>query len=190
MKIDNTIVNQAFSDPRLQSLLQPEPDPWQGTWLQGYVYKNNKIKGKIGEQFAESVMVQMYHLVKKASSTGHDRIIDDILVEIKASAAHRDPKNKSLTIEDVFSFNHLSVRKNWQRAILMGFNVGTGGEIHACGVWFSKTDFEENLKGPDSYFTKQQSGKKGGNDDWMFMTKPDSWKKFISEPWVHPLGVW
>lgn len=187
MILNETLTKKVLSDAQLLKFLEPDPDPWTGHPLQGYVYKNNNVKGKYGELFVHTLMTELGHTVGKAkrSTSGHDRIINDIRVEVKFGAAHRDKKNKGFTCPDVFSFNHLSVKKDWERAILIGMNIDT---VYA--VWFTKQDFIKELDRPKRYFKRQQSGKNGGNDDWMFMTDTLAWQNFLKENWVKNINQW
>lgn len=187
MILNETIAHKVLNNQALINFLHPDPDPWHGHPLQGYVNKNNKVKGKYGELFVETLMTDLGHKVGKAkrSTSGHDRIINDIRVEVKFGAAHRDSKNKGKTCQDVFSFNHLSVKKDWDRAILIGVNID-----NVYATWFTKQDFINELNKTSNYFKRQQSGKDGGNDDWMFMTDSLSWQSFIKEPWVKNVNQW
>lgn len=187
MLLNESITAKVLNDQTLLDFLQPDPDPWQGHPLEGYVNKNNKVKGKYGEMFVETLMKSLGHTVGKAkrSTSGHDRIINNIRVEVKFGAAHRDPKNKGQTSKDVFSFNHLSIKKDWERTILIGTNIDG---VYA--VWFTKQDFLNELNNTSNYFKRQQSGKNGGNDDWMFMTDSQSWQSFMKEHWVKSIDQW
>jgi len=189
MKLDPNTSKEVLSSAQLLSLLKPDSDPWDNTPLQGYVNKNNSVKGKYGELFVEILMQKFGHEVGKAktSKAGHDRIINGILVEIKFGAAHRNPKKKNETRPCVYSFNHFSVSKDWERAIIIGVNI----DCEPYAVWFSKEDFTHEVRdGSSQYFSRQQAGKSNNNDDWMFMTNPDSWNSFINQPWVKSIDKW
>lgn len=189
MKLSSTLSKTILENKELLDFLKPNPDPWDVTPLKGYVDINNKVKGKYGELFVEKMMTALGYTVKSAKNAGHDRIINDILVEIKFGAAHRNSTDKGTTLTDVFSFNHFSVSKDWQRAIIVGVNI----DCHPYVVWFSKQDFIAEVSKSDAdrkYFGRQQAGKNGGNDDWMFMTGPESWQQFINEPWVKKISEW
>lgn len=191
MKLTPELSKKILESKQLLDFLKASPDPWDSTPLKGYVDINNKIKGKYGELFVEIMMTEKGHKVGKAMTTnaGHDRIINDCLVEIKFGAAHRDAKNKHLTQKDVFSFNHFSMIKDWQRAIVIGVNI----DCIPYAVWFDKQDFINEVSKSDTdrkYFGRQQAGKDGGNDDWMFMTNPITWNQFINEPWVKSVDQW
>lgn len=189
MKLSPQLSTTILTDPKLLNFLSPDADPWDATPLKGYVNKNNKVKGKYGESLVEIMMSTLGHTVGKAKSTtsGHDRVISNLLVEIKFGAAHRNIKNKGTTSTDVFSFNHFSVSKDWQRAIVIGVNI----DCILYAVWFDKHDFIKEVSTDNSkYFSRQQAGKKGNNDDWMFMTNPTSWNSFINETWVKNINEW
>lgn len=191
MKLTPELSKTILENKELLEFLKPHDDPWDSTPLKGYVDINNKVKGKYGELFVEKMMTAFGHQVgpAKSSSAGHDRIINNFLVEIKFGAAHRNPKDKGTTLTDVFSFNHFSISKDWQRAIIIGVNI----DCQPYAVWFDKLDFVKEVSKSDSerkYFGRQQAGKNGGNDDWMFMTNTDSWTQFINEPWVKKITEW
>lgn len=188
MKLDPNVSKQLLESKELLDFLKPDKDPWDATPLKGYVDKNNKVKGKYGELLVHIMMTNFGHQVGKAKSTtaGHDRIINGQKVEIKFGAAHR-AKDKGKTQEDVFSFNHFSVSKDWERAIVIGINI----DCIPYAVWFEKKDFVYNVAEDNSkYFKRQQAGKNGKNDDWMFMTDPLSWQSFIKESWVKSIDKW
>jgi hypothetical protein len=201
MILDSTVANTIMSDKKLTDYLLPDLDPWVDTFMKGYVNKNNKVKGGYGELFVQKLMTYYGHTVTKATNKGHDRIITSTIldltkeikkittefkVEIKFGAAHRNPKNKGTVIPGVFSFNHFGINKDWDRAIIIG--VDPGPTVYA--VWFTKKDLITKLSSEDTIFSKQQGGKKGNNDDWMFITNPTSWQNFINLPWVKSLDQW
>ena len=81
-------------DSLLQYIDDNLQDPWVGTPFERYVFLSPKQKGEFGERFVSKFMVNVGHVVDKAatSTAGHDRIIDEILTEIKFSLATRDKK--------------------------------------------------------------------------------------------------
>jgi hypothetical protein len=177
--------------PTLSGLLIPEPDPWDNTPYKGYVYVNNHVKGKYGELFVEILMKDLGHAVNEAKTrtSGHDRVINNTLTEIKFALAARDTNDKGLTRTDVFLFNHFSVNKDWERAILVGVNIDCRPYVY----WFDKADFVNEVSKSNSasnYFKRQQAGQHGGNDDWLFFTTPDSWEAFANESWVKSIYQW
>ena len=183
--------NSIFNDLELISLLSEDIDPWLTTPLKGYVYKNNKVKGKYGELFAKKIMMKYNHTVSSAptATAGYDlNISNGIKTEIKFSVANRNSKNKALVSNDVFTFNHLSTDKDWDRVILIGLNLNDG-QCADSVAWFTKPDFIASTL-PNNYFKRQQGGKNGMNNDWMFSTNPIKWQKFLKESWVHPITSW
>jgi hypothetical protein len=191
MKLTLTQSKEILENKKLIDFLKPEIDPWDSTPLKGYVTINNKVKGKYGELFIETLMNSLGHNVNSATNTtsGHDRVINNIRTEVKFGLAHRNSKDKSVTLTDVFSFNHFSVNKDWERAILVGINIDCTPYV----VWFDKADFVNEVSKSYSerkYFKRQQSGENGGNDDWMFVARPRSWKAFLNEPWVKSINQW
>ena len=96
------------------------------------------------------------------STAGHDRVIGGIRTEIKFSLAQKDKKNNGIK-NDTFIINHVAEKKDWERLIFLGINFNSKNKF----IWFTKEDFQEHLKAPDCCFKKQQSGKNGGNDDYI-----------------------
>lgn len=188
MKLDPKTSKQLLESKELLDFLKPDADPWDATPLKGYVDKNNKVKGKYGELLVHTMMTNFGHAVGKAktSTAGHDRVINGLRVEIKFGASHRNSSDKGKTLDDVFSFNHFSEQKDWERAILIGINI----DCNPYAVWFDKQDFINNINSDSKYFKRQQAGKDGNNDDWLFMTNPESWQSFIKETWVKGISEW
>ena len=159
--------NTIFADGSLRDFINNNiADPWIGTPFEGYVHMSPKQQGEFGERFTHSMMQFRGSVVKRAatSTAGHDRVIDDFLTEIKFSLACRNSKDKSQVVEDKFIINHVAACKDWQRLIFVGINKD---EENARIVWFSKEDFLAHMKSEDCLFKHQQSGKKGGNDDYI-----------------------
>ena len=102
-----------FEDGSLQDYIgQNAKDPWVNTPFEGYVHMSPKQKGEFGERFVSKFFKDVLLCdVKRAksSTSGHDRIIDSILTEIKFSLATRD-KNGGVTT-DSFIINHVSKDK-------------------------------------------------------------------------------
>jgi hypothetical protein len=145
-------------------------------------------------------MIHYGHAVSKPLNKGHDRlisstvldysttikkIIKEFKVEIKFGVAHRNAKNKGTVNNSVFSFNHFGIHKDWERAIIIGVNPD---DIYA--VWFTKDDLIDHISSENNMFSRQQGGKSGNNDDWLFITNPTSWENFINLPWIKSLGQW
>ena len=103
-----------FEDGSLQDYIsQNAQDPWVGTPFEGYVFMSPKQKGEFGERFVSKFFENMSCNVKRAktSTAGHDRVIDDILTEIKFSLATRNKKGG--VKKDQFIINHVSKDKDW-----------------------------------------------------------------------------
>ena len=154
-----------FVDGDRQDYIQDNlKDAWNGTSFEGYVFLSPKQKGEFGERFVSKLMTLAGCDVKRAktSTAGHDRVIDNILTEIKFALATRDKKGG--VVVDKFIINHVSVGKDWERLIFCGINPN---EEDARIVFITKEDFEEHLKSDTCYFNVQQGGKKVGNDDYI-----------------------
>jgi len=48
----------------------------------------------------------------------------------------------------------------------------------------------DHISSENNMFSRQQGGKSGNNDDWLFITNPTSWENFINLPWINSLGQW
>jgi hypothetical protein len=154
-----------FEDGSLQSYIGENiQDPWTETPFEGYVFMSPKQKGEFGERFVSEYFRQMGSNVKRAktSTAGHDRVIDEVLTEIKFSLANRDRNNG--VKEDKFMINHVSKDKDWERLVFFGIN---STEEKCRFFWFSKEDFLEHLQSEDCLFTYQQAGNSVKNDDYM-----------------------
>lgn len=154
-----------FEDGSLQDYIKQNlKDPWIGTPFEGYVFMSPKQKGEFGERFVSKYFKINGHEVKRAktSTSGHDRVIDKILTEIKFSLATRDKKGG--VKEDQFIINHVSKDKDWERLVFFGINKTEEGSRL---VWFSKEDFLSHLESDKCLFAAQQGGKSIGNDDYI-----------------------
>lgn len=152
-----------FSDGTLRNYIDDNlKDPWMDTNFSDYVFMSPKQKGVFGEMFVSKYMSQLGHEVQRAKNTGHDRVIDGILTEIKFALATRDKKGGVFL--DKFIINHVSVGKNWDRLIFCGINPD---EKDIRVVFITKEDFKENLNSDDCLFNVQQGGKSVGNDDYI-----------------------
>lgn len=162
---------------------QNTKDPWIGTPFEGYVFMSPKQKGEFGERFVSKLMTLAGCKVMRAktSTAGHDRVIDEILTEIKFSLATRDKKDG--VKEDQFIINHVSKDKDWERLVFFGINQN---EHDARLFWFSKQDFIAHLESGDCLFASQQGGKSIGNDDYI-CTKTN---RLIECDWVKSLEEW
>ncbi len=171
-----------FEDGSLRDYInQNVQDPWFGTPFEGYVFISPKQKGIFGERFVCKYFVLKGSKVEKPKKTGHDRIIDDKLLEIKFSLATRDKKGG--INKDQFIINHVSKDKDWERLVFFGINPS---EEDCRFFWFSKEDFIQHLESDECLFLYQQGGKSIGNDDYI-CTKID---KLKSMPFVKSIDQW
>ena len=118
------MLNELFTDGSLRSYIEENlEDPWKGTPFEGYVYMSPKQKGEFGERFTTKYLEVLGYDVKRAktSTAGHDRVVDDLLTEIKFSLACRN-KKKDGVIVDKFIINHVSSGKDWERLVFVGVN--------------------------------------------------------------------
>ncbi len=154
-----------FADGTLRSYIDNNlNDPWVGTPFEGYVFMSPKQKGEFGERFVSKFMDKFGREVKRAatSTAGHDRVIDNILTEIKFALATRTKKGG--VIVDKFIINHVSVCKDWERLIFCGINPD---ERDIRFFYITKEDFKAHLKSDNCLFNVQQGGQNGGNDDYI-----------------------
>ena len=154
-----------FADGSLRDYIDNNlNDPWVGTPFEGYVFMSPKQKGEFGERFVSKFMELRDSTVKRAktSTAGHDRVIDDVLTEIKFALATRSKKGG--VVVDKFIINHVSVCKDWERLIFCGINPS---ESDIRVFYITKEDFVEHLKSDDCLFNTQQGGQNGGNDDYI-----------------------
>ena len=179
-----------FQDTNLTSYIQQNTsDPWTplpvtGTNFEGYVYMSPKQKGEFGERFVSEYFKLTGSSVKRAktSTAGHDRVIDEILTEIKFSLATRDKKGGTKT--DSFIINHVSRDKDWERLVFFGIN---SDESQARLFFFTKADFLAHLESDSCLFAHQQGGKSIENDDRYICTKV---AQLIEQDWVQPITAW
>jgi hypothetical protein len=154
-----------FSDKELIDYINGNlSDPWIGTPFEGYVFLSPKQKGEFGERFVSKFMELSGHKVVRAktSTAGHDRVINDILVEIKFSLATRNKKGG--VDKDKFLLNHMSECKDWERLIFFGINEK---EEDCRLVWFTKEDFVKHINSSGRVIRRQQAGEGGKNDDFI-----------------------
>ena len=174
-----------FEDGSLRDCISHNvQDPWKATPFEGYVYMSPKQKGEFGERFVSKFMIDSGKDVKRAktSTAGHDRVIDNILTEIKFSLATRDKKNGGVK-KDSFIINHVSKDKDWERLIFVGINPDWES---ARLVYFTKEDFLSHIDSEDCLFAHQQGGKSIENDDYI-CTKVN---KLIECDWVKNIHLW
>jgi|LakMenEpi03Aug12_release.lakeMendotaPanAssembly.Ray.scaffolds.fasta_scaffold928884_2 hypothetical protein len=154
-------------------------DNWANTPVAGLPYLQPGAKGAFGEAMLTDLLTSLGHIVTGKENPGHDRFVGKIKVEIKFSA---------LNAKNGFIFNHFGVGKDWERAILVAHTVED-----STIIWFTKADFITHLQDTYNFFSRQQGGKGGGNDDWMYNTtrsKANDWENFLKLPWVKSFEEW
>ena len=177
--------NEMFADGSLQNYIEQNlEDPWQRTPFEGYVFMSPKQKGEFGERFTSKYLTHLGCNVKRAktSTAGHDRVVDDILTEIKFSLAIRN-RSKGGVIFDKFIINHVSSGKDWERLVFVGINEN---EEDLRVIWFTKEDFNNHIASSNSLFKVQQGGKGVGNDDYICTNV----KNLLECEWVKSISVW
>tara|TARA_Y100000401_G_C8308249_1_gene218211 strand:- start:760 stop:1299 length:540 start_codon:yes stop_codon:yes gene_type:complete len=179
------MLNEMFADGSLQNYIEQNlEDPWQRTPFEGYVFMSPKQKGEFGERFTSKYLTHLGCNVKRAktSTAGHDRVVDDILTEIKFSLAIRN-RSKGGVIFDKFIINHVSSGKDWERLVFVGINEN---EEDLRVIWFTKEDFNNHIASSNSLFKVQQGGKGVGNDDYICTNV----KNLLECEWVKSISVW
>ena len=174
-----------FADGSLQNYIEQNlEDPWQRTPFEGYVFMSPKQKGEFGERFTSKYLTHLGCDVKRAktSTAGHDRVVDDILTEIKFSLAIRN-RSKGGVMFDKFIINHVSSGKDWERLVFVGVNEN---EEDLRVIWFTKEDFNNHIASSNSLFKVQQGGKGVGNDDYICTNV----KNLLECEWVKSISVW
>lgn len=154
-------VNEVFASSRHISYLQNNcVDLWEGTVFEGYSLLNNKHKGKYGESITADIMRALGYDVQQPLSSDHDWIINDIKTEVKFSLAQSDQTTRRIKT-DVFTLNHAASHKDWNRLIFIGINPNGNHRM----FWFAKDVFKSTLI--KAFFSRQQGGKTGKNDDYI-----------------------
>lgn len=176
-KIENVFKNKIHTSFLEENCI----DLWKETCFEGYSLLNNKQKGKYGENIVTDIMRILGYNVKHSINTGHDRIIENIKTEIKFSLSQTNQK-KGIILDNVFVMNHVAVSKDWERLIFVGINFKTDHKM----FWFSKDVFEKHLV--KNYFSAQQGGKKGGNDD--FICSSQKLIELSNSSYVRKLNEW
>jgi hypothetical protein len=188
MLISNTdFFPMVYHNAEAQEILRQKSDNWADTPFKGYVNIDPKQKGECGELVLSDFLLKYGYNVKSRENAGHDLIVNDIKVEEKFSLANRN--KKGIVQPDRFIFNHFSIGKDWERAILMAVNPDT-----TYIVWFTRTDLQAHLLEPrkSRFFNRGQGGENGKNDDWLYTStsKKKSWQNFLKLPWVKSLEEW
>ena len=111
MKLPDEVVLSAYKDFGLSS-----NNPREGTPFEKYYQIGAKQKGALGEIIVVSFLKNEGMTVDKPENQGHDRIINNYKTEIKFSCASK--RNKDF----LFTFNHISFCKDWERIIFCGIN--------------------------------------------------------------------
>lgn len=143
-------------------------DPWEGTIFENYVFAGNDIKGAFGEAYVKECMKQLGHTVVPRTNVGHDLIIDGIKTEVKFALSQRNTKKRIIKC-NAYTFNHVSLSKDWERIIFMGIHPESE---ETTFIWMTKKDVIEALEEQKrdnrrTYFSTQQGGESGGNDDFI-----------------------
>lgn len=132
-------------------------NPWGGTAFEKYYQTGAKQKGALGELIVASFLKNNGTDVEKPKNQGHDRIVNGWKTEIKFSCAFKRNQNF------LFTFNHISFCKDWERIIFCGIN----GNLEAKIVWFSKEDMKILLN--ENILKHQQAGQENNLDDYCVM---------------------
>jgi hypothetical protein len=152
MKLPDKIISSAYKEFGLSS-----NNPWEGTPFEKYYQTGAKQKGALGELIVASFLESEGMIVDKSKNQGHDRIVNNYKTEIKFSCASK--RNQDF----LFTFNHISFCKDWERIIFCGIN----GNLEAKIVWFSKENMKELLD--ESILKHQQAGQENNLDDYCIM---------------------
>lgn len=146
---------------------------WAGTPFENYPILDPKKKGNVGEMVVSSILSAKGHTVKPApNNAGYDRLASIttgsaisnslVKVEIKFSLSNTDTKYGKIKANH-FTFNHIGEQKDWARLIFAGIHP----EIEQSPVkWMTKETFSD-LLAEGGYFSRQQGGQDGTNDDYM-----------------------
>jgi hypothetical protein len=181
--------NIANADIHRQYIMENTFDPWIGTPFEGYRHLGNKQKGEYGERLVYDFFRRNGAEVKKppTSTSGHDIVVNDILVEVKFGLSHTN--NKLGTIkQDVFTINHVAIGKDWERLLFIGIN----SDINDLRAKFMEKDtFIELYKDKyefNKYFSVQQGGKHGNNDD--FISADKKLNRLINSDYMKDISEW
>lgn len=168
-------LSEFFKDGEITDYIQSKiKDPWVDTVFEGYSWLANTQMGSVGEKLTSKFMLKNGSKIRGRENRGHDRIIDGYKTEIKFSLSVTDKK---------FKFNHLSCEKDWDRIILFGVNNINEYYIY----WATKQDFVNHINSKENIFERQQGGKDGNNDDYMYSKDIDL---LYSTGLVHDISVW
>ena len=159
---------------------------WAGDPIfENYHKLGNKQKGVLGEYFVQEYMKALKgSTVADPTDTGHDRIIDGYKTEIKFSLAN---STRNVININKFIINHVAIGKDWERLIFCGINPIDCGADRVRMYWFTKEDFQDYMRNNHSpIFRHQQSGAKGGNDDYICV----KFAEFTKLPFIKEINLW
>lgn len=165
-------------------------DPWVNTPFQGYVFLGAKKQGTYGERFISAALQKLGLFIDAPLNTGHDRQVglskDQLIkTEFKFSLAQRDCE-KQIVKPDVFSINHMAISKDWDRMIFCGINP----QPHQSPfIFITKEDFIAEMQLSEPVFKPQQSGKNGGNDDYIIQGIRGI-REFLNRPYIQQITAW
>jgi len=183
------MIENALARPGAQAVLaKAVNDPWKGTLMEGYKAMGNKQKGSFGEYVISDMLATDYNLtVEKPFNASHDRVVQGYKTEIKFSAALTNSKTGECD-ENSFIFNHIAVSKDWDRIIFAGINPDIS-KSHV--VWMDKADFVQAHSTGEikNYFSVQQGGKDGGNDDYM-LNGVNKFNQFLNSGLARDISTW
>ena len=153
------------------------PDPWRRTVYANLRNISNKKKGEFGEILATNHAIERGFTVEGVPpNIGHDRIFNGLRTEIKFSQAQQVPRAGGKVHRDnYFVINHLGMHKDWERFVFIGLNTDSTIVI----LHFTR----ENAGGVvEDYFTAQQGGSDGNNDDFMCDINPSKLQRMQQDP--------
>ena len=172
-----------------------------GNWHRDPTFCNyhklgNKQKGTLGEYFVERMMKERGHDVVPPTHTDHDKIVDGIKTEIKFSLAVSEGDK---IVKDKFIINHVAMTKDWDRLLFCGINpamewgnmkVRKNDDMphqRMRAYFIEKEDFVQYMNSSgNKLFKHQQSGEKGGNDDYICT----NFLELVNLPFVKPIQEW
>jgi hypothetical protein len=181
--------NNVFRDGSLHKYVDSKiTDPWEKTIWRGYKLLGTYQKGQYGEDVIERYLIDMGFEVEKGPEWKcrgpYDRLVNNIKTEFKFSISHYNSNNNTIE-KSTWAINHVAAHKDWKRLVFFGINENFE---ESQLVWFTKIDWLKHMELPDRLFGVQQSGKDGGNDDYMITG--GSLKKFIDLPFVKKMNEW
>lgn len=187
--IQTRIVTTARDPKVIEAAGNIADNPWLQTVFAPYVKAMTRSKGKYGEVFAHKILADHGLFVENTSDTGNDRRISGYLSEVKFSLAQFD-KKKNHIVENRWMLNHISGSKSWERLVFIGINPDTNKSFIG---WMSKQDFYTALGTVDKnnrsiYFSHQQGGQAGNNDDYMSAGKKLA--RLISDGVLKDISTW